>query len=111
MSTIVGDVGLAEVERLILSHSEVYMKIVALEILQVTEVGREYTLSTIRDLLSRPSGQWLSLLMTLNPAFSRTNRNTYVRLDLAGTSVNVDKKKRKEERAACRACLEFLGQL
>lgn len=111
MATIVGDVGLAEVERLVVSYSERYMEIVALEILQVTEVGREYTLSTIRNLLSRPSGQWLCLLMALSPAFKRKERNVYVRLDLAGTSVNVNKNARKEERAACRACLEFLGQV
>jgi len=107
--SLVGDVGPAEAERLILAYSERYMQVVALEILRMTEVGRVYSLSTVRDSLTRPSGQWLCLLMSMSPAFERVGRNSYRRLDLAG--INITVQKRKEGRAAAKACLEFLGRL
>jgi len=107
--SIVGDVGPAEAERLILAYSERYMQVVALEILRMTEVGRVYSLSTIRDSLTRPSGQWLCSLMSLSPAFEKDGRNSYRRLDLA--TINVKDQKRKEGRAAARACQEFLRRV
>jgi len=85
--SIVGDVGPAEAERLILAYSERYM----------------------RDSLTRPSGQWLCSLMSLSPAFEKDGRNSYRRLDLA--TINVKDQKRKEGRAAARACQEFLRRV
>jgi len=111
MSSIVGDVGPAEAERLIIAYSERYMQVVALEVLRNTVEGETYDLPSIRDALSRPSGQWLCSLIALNPAFHRVGRNRYMRLSLADKKVEVKKNARKEERAACRACLEFLSQL
>ncbi len=109
--SLIGDVGYIEAERLILSHSEKYMTVISDEVLRATEVGEVYSLSTLRDRLTRPVGQWFCTLVSGSPAFQKTGRDQYRRIDLAGVSVEIQKTDRKEIRAKKRACLELQKQI